>query len=63
MLQDLGKMKAGVLEACIPTGITAVLMRWGMDEWDLELGRLQLCLAASCVMGSVERKGMTAQGK
>lgn len=40
MLQGLGEMKAGVLRTGIPIGITAVLVRQGMDEWDLELGRL-----------------------
>lgn len=40
MLQDPGKVRAGVLGTCIPIGITAVLVRQGMDEWDLELGRL-----------------------
>lgn len=40
VLQDRGKVKAGVLGMCIPIGITAVLMRQGMDEWALELGRL-----------------------
>lgn len=38
--QDTGEVKAGVLRTHIPTGITAVPMRQGMDEWDLELGRL-----------------------